>query len=154
VTDQERTLLLSLRPLFADRILTGTKTVELRRQRVATPPGIAVLLYATAPVMSVVATARVAAAHTGEPEQIWLHFRDELGLTATEFHDYVTGATRATALQLTHVQALPTHLSLAHLRAMRPFHPPQSYRYLTYDLLCQLVRGHPVASHLLAILRN
>ncbi|WP_237302536.1 ASCH domain-containing protein [Streptomyces sp. S063] len=51
----ERALLLSLHPRFATAILNGEKTVELRRQRVAVPPGTPVIIYATSPTMALTA---------------------------------------------------------------------------------------------------
>jgi predicted transcriptional regulator len=52
-----RTLLLSLRPRFADAILAGAKTVELRRRPINARPGTAILLYASRPMMAIVGTA-------------------------------------------------------------------------------------------------
>ena len=150
MNDHERALVLSLRPRFADSILDGRKSVELRRQRVSPSPGTPVLLYASAPVMAVVGTARVAEVHVDEPDCMWHQFHMDLGLKREEFEQYVAGATRASALRLTDIDRLWAPVSLAHLRHRQPFNPPQSYRYLTCDALEQLVQGHPVASELLS----
>jgi predicted transcriptional regulator len=148
VNDHERALVLSLRPRFADSILDGHKSVELRRQRVSPSLGTPVLLYASAPVMAVVGTARVAEVHVDEPDCMWRQFHMDLGLKREEFEQYVAGATRASALRLTDIDRLWAPVSLAHLRHAQPFNPPQSYRYLTCDALERLVQGHPVASEL------
>ena len=79
VNDHERALVLSLRPRFADSILDGRKSVELRRQRVSPSLGTPVLLYASAPVMAVVGTARVAEVHVDEPDCMWHQFIWTLG---------------------------------------------------------------------------
>ena len=55
-----RSLLISIRPTFVEQILTGTKTVELRRKKPQLRPGAAVYIYATAPVKAVVARAQLA----------------------------------------------------------------------------------------------
>ena len=44
MNDPERAMLLSVHPRFANAILAGSKTVEVRRQRVAAPPGTPVLI--------------------------------------------------------------------------------------------------------------
>ena len=54
-----RTLLLCLRPRFAEAILSGAKTVELRRRPINTQPGTPILLYASSPTMAIVGTARL-----------------------------------------------------------------------------------------------
>lgn len=63
----ERAMLLSVHPRFAAAILEGTKTVEVRRQRVAAPSGTPVLLYATAPTMALVGMALIASVHVAPP---------------------------------------------------------------------------------------
>ena len=45
-----RTLLLSLRPRFADAILTGAKTIEVRRRPVNASAGTPISLYASSPL--------------------------------------------------------------------------------------------------------
>jgi predicted transcriptional regulator len=114
VTDlKEPLLLLSLRPRFADAILDGSKTVELRRQRMAIRPGTMIFLYASAPVMSVVGAARLAGIRVGKPEEVWRDFHSHLALSYMEFDNYLTGATQATALQLTQAQSLRGHSGTA-----------------------------------------
>lgn len=146
MNDHERALLLSLRPRFADSILSGSKSVELRRQRINARPGTPVILYASAPTMGIVGTARIANAHVAAPTDVWEQFRDQLGLTYEEFETYLAGATRASALELTAVIPLPEPVSLERLRAALAFSPPQSYRYLTESTLQRLVTGHPAGT--------
>jgi predicted transcriptional regulator len=75
-----RPLLLSLRPRFAQAILDGTKTVELRRTRVSAPPGTLLVLYASSPVMAVVGVAPLADRDAASLATIWRRYRDKLGL--------------------------------------------------------------------------
>jgi predicted transcriptional regulator len=143
--DERRTLVLSLHPRFAASILTGSKAVELRRQRVATPAGTPVILYASSPVMAVVGTAIVAEVRIAEPDEVWRQFHRDLGLSREEFVRYTQGVVHASALRLTAVDSLALPFPLAHLRAAQPFNPPQSYYYLNADTLQRLVHGHPMA---------
>ena len=148
MNDHERALLLSLRPRFANSILSGSKSVELRRQRLTPERGTLVILYASAPTMGIVGTARIANAQVAAPTDVWEQFSEHLGLTYEEFETYLAGTSRASALELTAVSPLPQTLSLEHLRVALAFSPPQSYRYLTHSTLELLVTGHPAASHL------
>jgi predicted transcriptional regulator len=153
MNDHDRALLLSLRPRFADSILSGNKSVELRRQRITPEPGTPVILYASAPTMGIVGTARIADAQVAAPDDVWEQFHERLGLTYEEFALYLAGATQASALELTAINPLPDALPLAHLRATVAFSPPQSYRYLAQTTLQRLVTGHPAAGRLLDHLR-
>lgn len=149
MNDHERALLLSLRPRFANSILSGSKSVELRRQRINAGSGTPVILYASAPTMGIVGTARIANAQVAAPAELWDQFREQLGLTYEEFETYLTNATHASALELTAVRPLPEPVSLERLRAALAFRPPQSYRYLTQDTVQTLVSGYPAAGQLL-----
>ncbi|MFJ9565964.1 ASCH domain-containing protein [Streptomyces fuscichromogenes] len=145
----ERALLLSLHPRFATAILTGDKTVELRRQRVAVPPGTPVIIYATSPVMALTGTARLTGVDTATPGQVWRRHRTTCGISKAEYTAYMDGAAHASALLLDSPRPLSSPVPLNHLRATSTFHPPQSYRYLTPQALRQLVAGHEAADELL-----
>src|SRR3954452_1110919 len=95
-----RSLLLSLRPRFAQAILDGVKTVELRRTRVSAPPGTLLVLYASSPVMAVVGVATLIDRETDSSEVIWRTFGPRLGLSRVEFVDYLAGVENATALSV------------------------------------------------------
>ncbi|MBY8882214.1 ASCH domain-containing protein [Streptomyces sp. PLK6-54] len=131
-------MLLSVHPRFATAILDGSKTVEVRRQRVAAPPGTPVLLYATAPTMALVGLARIAAVHTASPREVWSVYRSQTGITQREYDAYMSGATQASGLTLEDTFAFDEPVTLGALRAAGTFHPPQSYRYLKGDDLRQV----------------
>lgn len=120
----ERALLLSLHPRFATAILTGAKTVELRRQRVAVPPGTPVIIYATSPVMALTGTARLTSVDTAAPGQIWRRHRTNCGISKAEYTAYMNGADRASALLLDSPRPLSSPVPLDHLRTTSAFHPP------------------------------
>lgn len=125
-----RVLLLSLRPRFADAILDGTKTVELRRRPVNAAPGTRVILYSTAPMMAIVGTAHLRKVDIRDPDSAWLRHRRSLGLTRDEFDAYLEGSERAYLLHLARVCELDQPLHLHELRRSGGFRPPQSFRYV------------------------
>ncbi|GIG91112.1 ASCH domain-containing protein [Plantactinospora endophytica] len=125
-----RTLLLSLRPRFADAILSGTKTVELRRRPVNAHPETPIILYASSPAMAIVGTARLRDVQTLDPPEAWRLYQDRLGLSRPEFDAYLAGNDRAHLLRLHRVCTLDEPLSLRRLREEGRFQPPQSFRYL------------------------
>ncbi len=136
-------MLLSVHPRFATAILAGTKTVEVRRQRVAAPPGTPVLLYATAPTMAIVGMARIASVQVASPREVWTASRTSAGISRREYDEYMSGATRASGLSLEEPITFGAPVSLAALRTSGSFHPPQSYRYLTGDDLRKVAAAAP-----------
>lgn len=140
-----RAMLLSVHPRFATAILEGSKTVEVRRQRVAAPSGTPVLLYATAPTMALVGMARIAAVHVGSPREIWSAHRTRAGISRREYDDYMSGATQASGLTMQEPLTFEEPVPLSSLRAVGAFHPPQSYRYLRGDDLRHVAEAGPLA---------
>lgn len=136
-------MLLSVHPRFATAILAGTKTVEVRRQRVAAPPGTPVLLYATAPTMAIVGLARITSVRVASPREVWSASRTKAGISRREYDEYMSGALQASGLSLEAPVTFETPVPLAALRASGSFHPPQSYRYLTGEDLRKVAVAAP-----------
>ena len=127
---RDRALLLSLHPRFAQAILDGTKTIDLRRRVVRASPGTPLLLYASSPMMAVVGTARLQRAEVCEADVAWSNHAHALGLDRREFDDYLAGRS-ACLLLLDDVCALGQPMSLKELGGRAGFRPPQSYRYVS-----------------------
>lgn len=137
-TPAVRPLLMSLRPRFAEAILDGTKTVELRRTRLSAPDGTHLILYASSPVMAVVGTAVLIGRDTDTPARIWRRHRKHVGLLRTEYDEYFDGSEAATAVHLGDPRRLATPWALSALRDTAKFQPPQSYRFVSDDDPVQL----------------
>lgn len=131
MSNNEPTLFLSLRPRFAELLLNGHKTVELRRIRPAVSEGTPVLLYASSPRMTLVGGARVATVEVDSTEKIWREHGPHTGITRKEYDNYFTGLTQAVAIKLVDIHRLEKPRPLTDLRQrLAGFQPPQSYRYL------------------------
>lgn len=145
MNDLGRAMLLSIHPRFAEAILKSSKTVEVRRQRVAAPAGTPVLLYATAPTMALVGMARIAAVHVASPREVWSAHRAQTGISRREYDTYMSGASLASGLTLQDPLPFDETVPLSSLRAVGAFHPPQSYRYLRTEDLRQVAEAAPLA---------
>lgn len=126
-----RALLVSVKPVYADLLLSGAKTVELRRVRPNVESGCLVLLYASSPQMEMVATAHVATIDSEDVDSIWSRYGVATGLDRLTYDRYFAGSPLAVAISLVDVQALTHRIPLAELRRrLSGFRPPQSFRYL------------------------
>jgi predicted transcriptional regulator len=140
VIDTSRRLLISVRPRFANAILDGSKTVELRR----TPPRLAIptqaLIYASSPTMALVGTCNVVRVVSHTPWGLWCKYGKQTGVSYEEYQEYFVGAPVAFGLILTDPIFLDHPVSLRRLRsAWRNFQPPQSFRYVTIPESDQLL---------------
>lgn len=125
-------LLLSIRPVFVERLLQGTKTVELRRVRPKVQEGQSVLLYASSPEKALVGTAVVEAVTTDTPKAIWGRLEGRTGVSHEEFFAYFAGATRAVAIQVRDVLRFKARIPLSEMRRRWPWlRPPQSFCFVT-----------------------
>lgn len=126
-------LFLSLRPEYAELLLGGQKTVELRRIRPRAPLGTAVLLYASSPQRELVGTCTVAAIGQATPDQIWRLHGSKTGICLTDFRRYFDGTTQAVAITVTNPRRFDQPISLPRLRSKwMDFQPPQSFRYVSF----------------------
>jgi predicted transcriptional regulator len=124
-------LFISVRPRFAELLLNGQKTVELRRVQPAVTRGTLVLLYASSPVCALVGTGSIDDIQVSAHDDIWCRHGERTGISRDEYDDYFEGATAAVAITLTSVRPLPRPVPLRELRQGRKwFRPPQSFRYL------------------------
>ena len=129
--DPNRMIILSLKPRFADAILSGLKTVELRR----TEPKIRVptraLIYAITPVRALLGTCIVDSVASDGLAGLWSAYGSRTGLNYEEFRDYFAGVEAGSALTLSNARQFSHQISLADLRSHpRTFRPPQSFSYV------------------------
>ena len=139
--DPDRMIVLSLKPRFAQAILAGVKTVELRR----TVPKIVIptraLLYASSPVRALLGTCVITSVRSADLAALWHEYGSRSELPYHEFQQYFEGVDAGTALILSEPQALSRPIPLQDLRAKpRGFRPPQSYAYVDARIGNQLIR--------------
>jgi len=123
---------MALKPRYADAILDGTKTVELRRVRARLQPGQRVLVYASTPRKQLQGEFRVAKVTYGDPATLWPSLAPHAGVTFSEFMHYFEGAAICCAIEVAAATRWQRPVELAELRAaIEDFTPPQSYCFVS-----------------------
>lgn len=125
-------LFLSLRPNFAELILTGKKTVEVRRSVPrSVQPGTLVLIYASTPEKALWGLCFLDEVSTGRPETIWRKTGPRTALRKRDFLTYLEGAETAVALHVSKPIQFSRPIPLSEIRgAWESFQPPQSFSYV------------------------
>jgi predicted transcriptional regulator len=118
--------MMSIKPHFAEAILRGEKSLELRRQRPGLEAGTRVLIYASAPVKAVVGWFEVGQIQSSSPERLWRRAADCAGVTREEFDAYFAGCELAIGIEV--AQAGRVEPTAPGIR------PPQSWQYLRETL--------------------
>lgn len=125
-----RVALMSIHPEYAEALLDGTKTVELRRSRFANDIS-HILIYATSPVQKVLGWAKTGPIKEGSPTRIWETHKGQAGISRSTYRAYFQGSRRAIAIHVMSPQWLPTPLSLSEIDD--GLQAPQSWRYLSLE---------------------
>lgn len=131
-------VLLSVKPAFARRLLSGHKTAEVRRRFPSVLPGIDVYVYASTPERAVVGVLRLSAVHRDSPEALWERFATQLDITKSYFSEYVEDREAAVVVELCRKETWLRRVTLEELRAEVGVQPPQSFRYLDAAQVHQL----------------
>jgi len=127
----ENTLLMSLRPEFAELILKGHKTVEFRRKFSKKYQGATIVFYITQPVKQFMFTATIAQVDHQQKMRLWETHRLHGGISEALFNRYFSGTEFGYAIQLSNIQNIPNQLSLKCAQQISPqLRPPQSFQRL------------------------
>jgi predicted transcriptional regulator len=119
-------MLLSIKPEYVDKILTGTKKYEFRkfhcREDVDT-----IVIYATAPIKQVVAEAPIVAVIEDDVDEVWKQTHPNGGVTKKAFKDYYKNKNVAIAYQLGDVRKYDEPMALSEIGLS---YVPQSFAYI------------------------
>lgn len=131
----QRDVVLSIKPYYSEKILEGSKTVELRRRfPISAPAGTIAYIYSTSPVKAMVGTAAIRDVQKLPIEQIWTKFEASAYIERGSFERYFDGVDQGFALIFEDVKAFSNPLPLSKLREKFDFEPPQSFLYAKHDL--------------------
>lgn len=123
--------LISIKPSYVDKLLTGKKSVEIRNRSVRLASDSRLWIYSTLPKGCIEAVAQVRGVEVGAPSEIWERHNESLALSQSTYRHYVNGASKVSAILMGRIWRLPVELSLSMLRSHIPnFHPPQFLRYM------------------------
>ena len=122
-----KTVLLSVKPVYADRILSGEKRYEFRRGRFASEVD-EVLIYATSPRKQIIGYFRVEDIHEGLPTVLWNKCSRHAGVEEGAFFTYFAECNRAYAIQVDVARKFATAVD-PH-KIWPDFSPPQSFMYV------------------------
>lgn len=121
-------ILISVRAKYVHKMLTGEKTVELRRRTLRVSPGTRVWIYTTAPRCVVEAFAFIDRVVTAPPKHLWQKYKRSSGVAQNEFIEYFSNVDIGCALILRDLTRLGTDVRLVDLRKTDGrFQPPQFY---------------------------
>jgi predicted transcriptional regulator len=119
---------MSIRPQYADAILTGTKRVEFRKRRLA-PDVSTVVIYATLPVGRIIGAFEVLGHDVAPPAELWKRHRAHAGISRTGYREYFANTAAAVGILVGGARRLPNPRLVTDVPGLS--RPPQSFSYLS-----------------------
>jgi predicted transcriptional regulator len=121
-------VLLSIKPRFANAILEGTKTFELRRALFRNRAVRRIVMYASSPVSRVIGEFLIDGILELEPARLWAQTAKGAGVDREAFDDYFRGCEIGFALRVSCPRRYARPLKLGEQCGLS--RPPQSFCYL------------------------
>ena len=119
-------LIISIKPQFVEKILSGEKKYEFRR-RIYKKEVDKIYIYQTLPQAGIVAYFKPGKIIKDTPENLWNNFKDVSGTTEEHLLNYLHDKKEAYAIEITELHIFETPLNPKVIQA------PQSYKYIDYD---------------------
>ena len=124
-----KAILLSIKPEYVDRILTGTKKYEYRK-RLARSNSSVLLVYSTSPVMKVVAKVEIRGTISAAPSTLWEQTKNNAGISRKKYREYFHGCKKAYAYKLGKVEIFNPPRDLSDYDVTLA---PQSFSYVDIE---------------------
>jgi predicted transcriptional regulator/DNA-binding XRE family transcriptional regulator len=144
----KRDVVLSVRPLYSDKIFEGKKTIELRRRfPLSAPRGTVAYIYSTSPIRAMMGSTEIVSVNKLPVEEIWKKFGKRAEISKPDFDSYFQGLRDGFALAISKARAFSRPIDLTELRDRFGFEPPQSFLYATPSLRTALRDEYPIVSY-------
>lgn len=121
-------VLLSIKPVFAERIFSGEKRYEFRKALFRDRSVRRILVYASAPISKVIGEFNVEGFLELEPELLWQRTSAHAGISKEFFDSYFEGRIKGFAIKVGDVMRYTTPLELGHHFNVKQ--APQSFIYI------------------------
>jgi putative transcriptional regulator len=123
-------LFMSIKPVYAYKLIQGTKDIELRKTRPHVSRGDYAIIYASSPVKAVIGFGKIRDIIICPPINMWEKYSDRLGIDELSFKNYYKSSSKAIGIEFDFIRSIAP-ISLAKIRSVDPnFHPPQIYHYV------------------------
>jgi len=128
-------IVLSTKPEFAQRIVQGTKKIEIRRRFSTKWAGSRALIYASSPLRQFVGEAVIGEIQSAEPWKIWEAWKSEIGCSWEEYSSYCNGADKVFAVFFSQVERFKVPIPKTQVEALikDELNPPQSHCEIKKD---------------------
>lgn len=122
---------MSIKPVYAELIKSGQKTIELRRIAPNVSAGDVLVIYESTPVQRITAYCEISSLVKKAPETLWEEVKDAACLSHDSFISYFDNSVCGAGIVLGTIHILESPIRLKDVSP--DLRAPQSYRYLSRE---------------------
>jgi predicted transcriptional regulator len=122
-------LLMSVKPIFAERMVAGSKSIEIRKHFSEKWVGHDAVIYATKPSGGIVGRTMIRSVTKGHPDALWASFGSQIGCSRSQYDSYVGNAPEVIAVGFDKVAPYETPVPIDQLERLLclKLYAPQSF---------------------------
>jgi predicted transcriptional regulator len=122
-------VLLSIKPNFVDKIISGEKKYEFRKTEFKNHDVLnRIYIYSTSPIKRIVGSFKIGRIVSGTPANIWEECQDFAGISKADFFDYFQNNNKAVAIAIEDLEIFESPIDP--FEQFQNFRAPQSFYYI------------------------
>lgn len=136
---EKRYLLMSIKPVYAQKIKAKEKTIELRCSSPKVSSGDVLVIYESSPIQRITAYCEIDSIISMPPTELWEVVEEKAGIVRSAFEEYFAGKQEGVGICLKEVTTLSSPQPLSIIS--EDFYAPQSYRYISEEQFLRLLEA-------------
>lgn len=136
---EKRYLLISIKPVYAQKIKSKEKSIELRCSSPKVSSGDVLVIYESSPIQRVTAYCEIDSIISMPPAKLWEVVKEKAGIAWSAFESYFAQKKEGVGIYLKDVKTLSSPQPLSVIS--EDFFAPQSYRYISEEQFLRLVEA-------------
>lgn len=120
-------VILSIKPIYAEKILNGEKTFELRKSIFKKDNIEKVIIYASSPISKVIGEFEIESILHDDVNELWKKTKENNGIEKTFFNEYFENREKGYAIKIKNTKRYKVYYNIKEKYGLKA---PQSFSYL------------------------
>lgn len=132
--DKSKVAFLPIKPVYAERLINGTKRFEFRRRPMSSDVT-HIVVYASSPYKRILGIVEVSSIERGSVRSVWNKTKGSAGITRSEYLEYFSGVDTAYAIAIDPSKTVRFEQHISPSDIEENFVVPQSFKYLGFNFM-------------------
>lgn len=135
-----KVVFLPIKPVYAERLIDGSKLFEFRRRPIASTVS-HIVVYASSPRKQILGIVEVCSIRSGSVRTVWNETREFAGISRTDFFSYFAGTDTAYAIAIDPTKTIKLNKTVTPWDIEPDFVVPQSFKYIDSQFVSSLMNA-------------